>query len=115
MINLRPVLVVGCLLLAAYASGGRAPRGDAIMPPPLAGDDASPRNGPPINPSTEDSRSNSTRDDRLSCRRACERDNSVCMDTSAARRNDYGRTSPYAAATCERQLNMCFVRCNSTN
>ena len=113
MVNLHPVLVLGCLLLAACAPGGMTSRGDATMPPPPAEDGAGLRNGPPINPSTEDLRSNATKEDRYSCRRACERDNSVCMDTSAARRGDYGRIPPYAAATCERQLNMCFVRCNS--
>jgi hypothetical protein len=89
------------------------------MPPPLptspAEESAGQRSGTPINPPSDELRSNSTQDDRYSCRRSCDRDYSVCTDTAAARRDDFSRNRTYAAGTCDRQLNLCLVRCNSTH
>jgi len=112
MVNLRSALVACCLLLAACAPMGKTSRGDVSVPTPPAGEGAGGRNGPPTIPPSDDLRSNSTKDDRYSCRRACDRDYSVCTDTAAARRDDFSRNRTYAAGTCDRQLNMCLVRCN---
>jgi hypothetical protein len=118
MVNLRSALVVCCLLLAACAPAGKTSR-EATMPPPLptspAEESTGQRSGTPINPPSDELRSNSTQGDRYSCRRACDRDYSVCTDTAAARRDDFSRNRTYAAGTCDRQLNLCLVRCNSSN
>jgi predicted small secreted protein len=112
MVNLRSALIVCCLLLAACAPTGKTSHRDVSTPPPPAGESAEQRGGVPINPPSNDARSNSTQEDRYSCRRACDRDYSVCTDTAASRRDDFSRNRTYAASTCERQLNMCFTRCN---
>ncbi|QQP88309.1 hypothetical protein IGS68_19975 [Skermanella sp. TT6] len=101
----RAVMLIGCLLLAACGGSDRPVRGDSVVP--SQGGEA-----PPRTPS-DDLRPNATRDDRYSCRRACDRDYSVCMDAGATRRGGVLGNSGYASATCERQLNMCMVRCNS--
>jgi hypothetical protein len=113
MVKLRSALIACCLLLAACAPAGKTSRGDISAPPPPTGESVGQqRNEAPINPPSDEARSNSTQNDRYSCRRSCDRDYSVCSDTAAARRDDTGRTRSYSATTCERQLNMCFTRCN---
>jgi hypothetical protein len=112
MVNLRSALIVYCLLLAACTPASKTSHRDVSTPPPPAGESAGQRSGAPINPPSDDTRSNSTQEDRYSCRRACDRDYSVCTDTAASRRDDFSRNRTYAASTCERQLNMCFTRCN---
>jgi hypothetical protein len=118
MVNLRSALVVCCLLLTACAPASRTSRGTAVppaLPTSPAEESAGERTGTPIIPPSDELRSNSTQEDRYSCRRACDRDYSVCTDTAAARRDDFSRNRTYAASTCDRQLNMCFIRCNSIN
>ncbi|UEM04998.1 hypothetical protein JL101_006045 [Skermanella rosea] len=101
----RAVTLIGCMLLAACSGPDRPIRGDSAVP---SQGGESPARAP-----ADDLRPNATRDDRYSCRRACDRDYSVCMDAGAARRGGVLGNSGYASATCERQLNMCMVRCNS--
>ncbi|WP_158044292.1 hypothetical protein [Skermanella pratensis] len=101
----RAALVLGCLVLTSCAAPERGARGGTAAP--------SESGGTPARPPADDLRPNSTRDDRYSCRRACDRDYSVCMDAGATRRGGVLGNSGYASATCERQLNMCMVRCNS--
>jgi hypothetical protein len=47
---------------------------------------------------------------QYSCKRSCNRDNSVCMDSGAAQRNE---TIFRGDATCERQLRQCLARCGT--
>lgn len=101
----RAVTLIGCLLLAACGGSDRPVRGDSAVP--SQGGDA------PARAPADDLRPNATRDDRYSCRRACDRDYSICMDAGATRRGGVLGNSGYASATCERQINMCMVRCNS--
>jgi hypothetical protein len=117
MVNLRSALIVCCFLLASCAPSGKTSHGDVSAPSPPVGASAGQRGGAPINPPSDDMRSNSTQDDRYSCRRACDRDYSVCTDTAASRRDDFSRDRTYAsrfygAGTCDRQISMCLARCN---
>ncbi|UEM22335.1 hypothetical protein JL100_006190 [Skermanella mucosa] len=102
----RAALALGCLVLASCAAPERGPRSGTVVAPSEGG-------GAPARAPADDLRPNATRDDRYSCRRACDRDYSVCMDAGATRRGGVLGNSGYASATCERQLNMCMVRCNS--
>ena len=47
---------------------------------------------------------------QYTCKRSCNRDNSVCMDSGAAQRNN---TVFRGDATCERQLRQCLARCSA--
>ena len=47
---------------------------------------------------------------QYNCKRSCNRDNSVCMDSGAAQRRD---TIFRGDATCDRQLRQCLARCNA--